>query len=134
MCNPRALLHRLPESAYLPHLEGSLRCVPLPVVFLGSRPVLQARSVLSCASMQRDADQSQRYVDEPHDQSVIDRRVTVAEAARILGISPEAVRARIQRGTLPKEKDPDGTVYVRLDAGRTRSNADGTSDGSSDPS
>ena len=50
--------------------------------------------------MQRDADQSQRYVDESHDQSTAYRRVTVAEAARILGISPEAVRARIKRRTL----------------------------------
>jgi hypothetical protein len=40
----------------------------------------------------------------------------------MLGISPEAVRARIQRGTLVKDKDADGTVYVRLDAHRTRSN------------
>ncbi len=52
----------------------------------------------------------------------MERRVTVKEAAGILGISPEAVRARIKRGTLHKEKDQDGTVYVRLDG-------DGTGDG-----
>ena len=50
------------------------------------------------------------------------RRYTVNEAAEILGISAEAVRARINRGTLPKEKDKDGTVYVRLDADRTHTN------------
>jgi hypothetical protein len=38
----------------------------------------------------------------------------VAEAAEILGISAEAVRGRIRRGTLPVEKE-DGTVYVLLD-------------------
>jgi hypothetical protein len=42
------------------------------------------------------------------------RRTTVAEAAEILGISAEAVRGRIRRGTLPVEKE-DGTVYVLLD-------------------
>ncbi len=59
------------------------------------------------------------------------RRYTVNEAAEILGISAEAVRARINRGTLPKEKDADGTVYVHLDAvhthkdGRTNGHTNG---------
>jgi hypothetical protein len=43
------------------------------------------------------------------------RRTTVAEAAEILGISAEAVRGRIRRGTLPVERE-GGTVYVLLDA------------------
>ena len=38
----------------------------------------------------------------------------MAEAARILGISAEAVRGRIRRGTLPVER-VDGTVYVLLE-------------------
>ncbi len=46
----------------------------------------------------------------------------------MLGISPEAVRARMHRGTLPKEKGDDGTVYVRLNDDRTRSNGDGADD------
>ncbi len=50
------------------------------------------------------------------------RRYTVNEAAEVLGISAEAVRARMNRGTLPKEKDGDGTVYVRLDGARTHTN------------
>ena len=50
------------------------------------------------------------------------RRYTVNEAAEHLGISAEAVRARINRGTLPKEKDADGTVYVHLDAVHTHPN------------
>src|SRR5215203_5215164 len=41
------------------------------------------------------------------------RRTTVAEAAEVLGISAEAVRGRIRRGTLPVERE-SGTVYVLL--------------------
>jgi hypothetical protein len=46
---------------------------------------------------------------------------TVAEAAQILGINPEAVRSRIKRGTLESIKE-GGTVYVFLDADQTRPN------------
>ena len=42
------------------------------------------------------------------------RRTTVAQAAEILGISAEAVRGRIRRGTLLVERQ-GGTVYVLLD-------------------
>jgi len=45
----------------------------------------------------------------------------VAEAAEILGISAEAVRGRIRRGTLPVERE-GGAVYVLLEGepqGRT---------------
>lgn len=45
-----------------------------------------------------------------------DRRVTVAEAATLLGLSEEAVRSRLKRGTLRKEKARDGTVLVVLGA------------------
>jgi hypothetical protein len=41
-------------------------------------------------------------------------RTTVAQAAEILGISAEAVRGRIRRGTLPVERE-GGTVHVLLD-------------------
>jgi len=43
------------------------------------------------------------------------RRVTVAEASEILGVTVEAVRGRIKRGTLDHERD-SGAVYVLLDA------------------
>jgi hypothetical protein len=46
-------------------------------------------------------------------------RLTVPEAARALGISPEAVRNRLSRGTLESSKE-DGTVYVLLEADRVR--------------
>src|SRR3954452_13904600 len=67
--------------------------------------------------MQSNADSS------PFDQP-IERRFTVHEAASVLGITPEAVRSRIQRGTLTKDKDEDGTVHVRLNADQLRVNAD----------
>src|SRR5215212_10592443 len=54
----------------------------------------------------------------------IERRFTVHQAAKVLGITPEAVRSRIQRGTLNKEKGDDGTVYVRLNDDQLRTNAD----------
>ena len=69
------------------------------------------------------------------DQSQTSRkRVTVAEAAEILGITVEAVRGRIKRGTLEHERD-SGTVYVLLDrrsydqsADRPRPGSDQTAD------
>jgi excisionase family DNA binding protein len=42
-----------------------------------------------------------------------ERRVTVSEAAQVLGISPEAVRMRIKRGTLRSMRRA-GRVYVLL--------------------
>jgi hypothetical protein len=42
------------------------------------------------------------------------RRLTVAEASEVLGVTVEAVRGRIKRGTLEHERD-SGTVYVLLE-------------------
>jgi excisionase family DNA binding protein len=47
---------------------------------------------------------------------MIKDRVTVQEAAKRLGVKDDAIRKRIQRGTLEHDKDPDGRVYVYLDA------------------
>jgi hypothetical protein len=55
------------------------------------------------------------------------RRVTMAEAAEILGVSAEAIRKRVQRGTIPTDKGTDGRRYVYLDTDR-----DGGYRGSSD--
>ena len=41
------------------------------------------------------------------------RRVTVSEAAVLLGISEGAVRMRVKRGTLPSTRE-DGRLYVLL--------------------
>ncbi len=46
------------------------------------------------------------------------RRVTVQEAAEHFGISPEAVRMRIKRGTLEAQK-VNGRVHVLLDTDPT---------------
>jgi hypothetical protein len=53
--------------------------------------------------------------DIPNDRS----RYTVPEAARVLGISPEAVRNRLSRGTLKSVK-VEGTVYVLIDRDMAR--------------
>ncbi len=42
-------------------------------------------------------------------------RVTVAEAAVRLGVKEQAIRKRIQRGSLAYDKDEDGRVHVYLD-------------------
>src|SRR3954453_4523164 len=53
-------------------------------------------------------------------------RVTVSEAAQRLGVKEQAIRKRIQRETLPHDKDETGRVYVYLNAIDTPE-ADGTS-------
>ena len=53
---------------------------------------------------------------------------TVAEAAEVLGISPEAVRKRIARGTLEAEKQDGETWTVYLDDVPTDRTPDRTED------
>jgi hypothetical protein len=55
------------------------------------------------------------------------QRVTVAEAAAILGVSVEAVRGRIKRGTLEAEREGDH-VFVLLEADQSRPGADQRTD------
>jgi excisionase family DNA binding protein len=47
-------------------------------------------------------------------------RVTVQEAAQRLGISQDAVRQRIRRGSMRHDKDDKGRVYVYLNPTDTR--------------
>ena len=47
-------------------------------------------------------------------------RVTVAEAARLLGVTQSAVRKRIQRGTIPWDKDAEGRIFVYVTPSETR--------------
>lgn len=42
-------------------------------------------------------------------------RVTVSEAADLLGVSQSAVRKRIQRGTIAWDKDDEGRTYVYVE-------------------
>jgi excisionase family DNA binding protein len=46
-------------------------------------------------------------------------RVTVAEAARLLGIEKGSVKKRIQRGKMRSEKDEGGTTWVYVDRSET---------------
>ena len=52
------------------------------------------------------------------------RRVTMREAADLLGVSKEAIRKRVVRGTLRSELGEDGRRYVYLEAGRDLAAAD----------
>jgi hypothetical protein len=47
-------------------------------------------------------------------------RVSVSQAADHLGTTVDAIRKRVQRGTIPHEKDAAGRVWILLDTGRPR--------------
>jgi hypothetical protein len=47
------------------------------------------------------------------------KRVTVPEAAVILGVTQSAVRKRIQRGTIAWDKDDEGRTFVYVDPSET---------------
>ncbi len=74
---------------------------------------LYERTPLAYAAPMQPTDHDRQATDESTDEH-IPRRVSVPEAALLLGISEDAVRSRLRRRTLGKEKAPDGTVYVIL--------------------
>ena len=97
--------------------------------------VLPPRGVLTCIDMRpaeetppsadktvKDSiqDRPLRALDRPQD-STQDRpqdsldRITVAEAAERLGVSQDAVRKRIARGTIRHDRGQDGRIFVYLD-------------------
>ena len=45
-------------------------------------------------------------------------RVSVQEAADRLGTTVDAIRKRVQRGTVAHEKDSDGRVWILLDVSK----------------
>jgi IS30 family transposase len=49
----------------------------------------------------------------------LDRALTVAQAADALGVSQDAVRKRIRRGTIQSGRDESGRVYVYVAASET---------------
>lgn len=57
------------------------------------------------------------------------RRLTVQEAAEILGTSVDAVRSRIRRGSLDGKKEQDGRVYVWLDVDQSGDESKGPVEG-----
>jgi hypothetical protein len=69
--------------------------------------------------MQPHDDTTQPHGDHTRDTT---ERFTVPEAAEILGITAEAVRQRIRRGTLPSEKDEAGSVFVFLNSRKHQTN------------
>jgi hypothetical protein len=69
-----------------------------------------------------------RERDQARDQG---RRMTLSEAAEVLGISKDAVRMRVRRDSLRSEKGEDGRVHVFVDATRHATTGEGPQD---DPS
>jgi hypothetical protein len=65
------------------------------------------------------------------DRSQTSRRYTVTEAAEILGITVEAVRGRIKRGTIGHERTDEG-VFVWLDTDRSETRREPDEDRSDD--
>lgn len=57
-----------------------------------------------------------------------EQRLDYKEAAKALGISIDATRMRVRRGTLRSERDEDGNVKVILDADQVRPDPDETTD------
>ena len=87
-------------------------------VFLYDRAALYSTLWL----MRPTVDQTnvQPTTDQPTSETT-DQRVTVADAALLLGISEDAVRSRLRRGTLRRETGGDGTVFVVLGTDRPAS-------------
>jgi hypothetical protein len=54
----------------------------------------------------------ERTVNDHRGERRPERRVHLSEAAELLGVSKDAVRMRVKRGTLRSEKGKDGRVYV----------------------
>src|SRR5215213_1533563 len=42
-------------------------------------------------------------------------RVSVYQAAEVMGLTVDAIRKRVSRGTIPHERDEDGRVWILLD-------------------
>jgi len=42
-------------------------------------------------------------------------RVSVYQAAEVMGVTVDAIRKRVSRDTIPHERDEDGRVWVVLD-------------------
>ncbi len=56
-------------------------------------------------------------------------RLSLKEAALVLGISEDGVRKRVKRGSIPHERDEDGKLYVYLDVSETEDDMSGDASG-----
>jgi hypothetical protein len=61
------------------------------------------------------------------------RRLSLTEAAEVLGTSRDAVRMRVRRGTLASEKGEDGRVYVFVEPDRDTVHPESQDEPSSSP-
>jgi hypothetical protein len=68
--------------------------------------------------MQSNSDLPEAEHSSNGDRTPLERRLTVSDAALELGLSAEAVRSRVKRGTLRSAK-AEGTVYVLLTGDQT---------------
>lgn len=55
-----------------------------------------------------------------------ERWVTLRDGAGELGVSTDALRMRIRRGTLASYKDANGRVYIRLDTDQSQAEVEGS--------
>ncbi len=76
------------------------------------------------SGMGQDSDQYAANGDQDDASTPSGNRASVHEAADALGVTVDAIRKRIQRGTIPHERHEDGRVYVLLDAASTPRNTD----------
>ena len=62
-------------------------------------------------------------------------RLSLKEAAAVLGISEDGVRKRVKRGSIPYDRNEDGKLYVYLDTSETEPDMSGDASGdtSGDP-
>src|SRR5215207_3238669 len=60
---------------------------------------------------------------QDHPQDVLDK-LTVAQAADRLGVTQDAVRKRVARGTIRHHKDAEGRIFVYLDTFERESKTD----------
>jgi hypothetical protein len=88
-----------------------------------SRPRSAGAKIRTVPNMLRDhgkgatVTEQDQYRDYPGDEMA---RVTVAEAAKLLGITEAGVRKRVQREQIPHERDEDGRLWVWVSPGETR--------------
>ena len=94
---------------------------------------------MSMMNADRDTNGKTRRVHDLYRDDSLDvseERLTVAEAARRLGVTPDAIRKRIKRGTIRHDADADGKTHVYVDTHPAvwRRVDDASADGSRDKS
>ncbi len=83
-----------------------------------TRPRIPSKLSLDMRYKTTPRDAADGPIDRSRDPSL--ERLTVSQAAKRLGVTPDAVRKRIRRGTMEWDTDPDGRVrvYIGPDDGR----------------